>query len=80
MEASVFSSSGTIFTVMRLSGGDWSKGDVFAVLGIVLALIGVIATIATPELRRAVGLESTPATGTPAAIHADFLGVPMQKG
>jgi hypothetical protein len=44
---------------MKLIGGDWSKGDVVAVLGLVLTLAGLVVTLATPELRKAVGLESS---------------------
>jgi hypothetical protein len=49
---------------MSMTDRRWSKGEIFAVVGTILALGGVVATIATPELRRIVGLKADTALKT----------------
>jgi hypothetical protein len=49
---------GIISVAMSPADRRWSKGEIFAVVGAILALGGLVATIATPELRRIVGLRA----------------------
>jgi hypothetical protein len=58
------SASGIISVAVSLTDRKWSKGEIFAVVGTILALGGVVATIATPELRRMAGLEARPVSTT----------------
>ena len=46
---------------MKLLGGDWSKGDIIAVLGLIIAVIGVVAAIlAIPGMPKIAHWDSEP--------------------
>lgn len=53
-------------SLMKLLGGDWSKGDFLAALGLIVAAIGVVTVIlAIPGMPKIVDWDSE----TPAAVH-----------
>jgi hypothetical protein len=62
---------------MKLTGGNWSRGDFFAACTLALGVGAIIVTVATPELRLAVGLESS-VTGktSPPTEKTDPIGAP----
>lgn len=46
---------------MKLLGGDWSKGDIIAVLGLLIAVVGVVAAIlAIPGMPKIAHWDSEP--------------------
>jgi len=51
---------------MKLLGGDWSRGDVLAFLGVLVAVVSAVAALlVVPEVRRRAGLELDPNASEP---------------
>jgi hypothetical protein len=59
---------------MRAPFAHWSRKQLFGLLGVLVALIGSIAAVlVVPEVRRAIGLESTELSPLPQSSTAGLL-------